>query len=80
MEQSPSETSFEELKALYKETYDNLRWVMAINSVLLQEAGGAAEINRETLESIDLNKTRVEITYDVERDVYKVEGVYNDAV
>ena len=75
MEESLSETSSE---ARIAELYEMLRWNVGILTVLLQEAGGLVEIDKPTLEGIDVSKARTVVSYDEDREVYIVEGVFED--
>lgn len=79
-EESPSETSseIEGLQARIAELYEMLRWNVGILTVLLQEAGGLVEIDKATLEGIDVMKVRTVVSYDEEKEIYKVEGVFED--
>lgn len=59
-----------------KELQDSLNWHAAILTVLLLEAGGVVEVDAKELGKIDLNKAKARISYDEEREVYTIEGLY----
>lgn len=87
MEPSHSETSSESvdlekenLKLHNDELMEMLKWNAAIVTVLLEQAGGVAEVSAEDLQRIDLSKANATVEYDSERDVYVIKGVYEDAV
>lgn len=87
MEPSPSETSSESvdlekenLKLHNDELMEMLKWNAAIVTVLLEQAGGVAEVSAEDLQRIDLSKANATVEYDSARDVYVIKGVYEDAV
>ncbi len=74
MEESPSETS-------YDEVVEMLKWNTAILIALLDHHGGMINVEKELLESIDLRKRAVRISFDEEKATYIVEsGEINDAV
>lgn len=84
MAESPSEmcSELEEqrdaLKAYAAELYEKLRWNIGISIVMLQEAGGVVEIEKEVLESINIDTVQLMVRYDEEREIYIVEGVFED--
>lgn len=57
---------------------ESLNWHAAILTVLLQEAGGVVEVEAKDLEGIQLNRAKAQVTYDGERDVYTIEGLYTE--
>jgi len=63
---------------LHEQVVESLNWHAAILAVLLQEAGGIVEIRKDELTGIQLDKAKVSITYDKERKVYVIEGLYTD--
>lgn len=77
------ETSCEEELAASKqyaqELFNQLSLNAAILVVLLDQAGGMAEVTKEELESIDVTKANARLYYDEEREVYVIEGMYEDA-
>jgi len=74
MEESPSETS-------YDEVVEMLTWNTAILIALLDHHGGTVNVEKELLESIDLRKRAVRIAFNEESMTYIVEsGEINDAV
>ena len=82
MAQSHSETSseltVEQLMEYNDQLFDRLKWMVAINTVLLQEAGGLVEIDQSVLESINVMAARTEVTLDQERGVYIIEGIFEE--
>lgn len=91
MEPSHSETSsdedtikpVEEEETVYtngyvKELQESLNWHAAILTVLLQEAGGVVEVEAKDLEGIRLDRARAQVSYDEERKVYTIEGLYTE--
>lgn len=78
MTELPLETSSEHTEKEYQELLQMLKWSNAVLSVLLEEAGGVVEIDKEVLHGIDLNKVVAGLYLDEERNVYVVEGVYED--
>ena len=82
MEESPLETcsECEPEEPIYTQTQINeietsVNWHEAILAVLLQEAGGAVEVKKEDLLSIDLVKAQASITYNEEKDTFLIEAV-----
>jgi hypothetical protein len=85
MEESPSETSFEDkYKKLIEDTitvprveYDNLLENLKLNAavcvILLEQAGGLAEFTPEDLAAINLGKVNVTLSHDEERNLYVLE-------
>jgi hypothetical protein len=69
----------EENRKYSAELLDMLKWNVGILTVVLQEAGGMIEVDQQELESIDLSKTRTEISFDEERNVYIVKGIFNES-
>lgn len=80
MEESHSETSseLEQVIAHRDEVMNMLKWNAAIVAILLEQAGGVAEVTREDLERVDLSKVNATVEYDQERDMYVIKGVYDD--
>lgn len=60
------------------ELMEMLKWNAAIVAVLLEQAGGVAEVEREDLERIDLSKVNATVEYNQEKDIYVIKGVYDD--
>jgi hypothetical protein len=87
---SPSEISSEEtveslernemaqLIAHRDEIMDMLKWNAAVMAILLEQAGGVAEVTRQELESVDLAKVNATVEYDAQRDIYVIRGVYEE--
>jgi hypothetical protein len=81
MEPSPSETSSDNVEVsaeVLAELQQSLDWHAAILAVLLQEAGGVVEVKADDLTGINLAQARASISYDDERKVYIIEGLYTD--
>lgn len=83
MEESPSTTpSDDEALRLMKEAYDlaveNWKVNAAVCVILLEQAGGMAEFTPEQLEAVDLNRANVTVTHDEERNMYVIEGSYDE--
>lgn len=82
MEPSHSETSSEEVEAYsvqyVQELQESLNWHAAILTVLLQEAGGVVEVEAKDLEGIQLDRAKASVSYDEERKVYTIEGLYTE--
>ena len=66
------EVSNDEIETLRQ----SLDWHAAILTVLLLEAGGVVEVDAKELEKIDLNRAQARISFDEERNVYIIEGLY----
>lgn len=83
MAESHSETSSDkltEVMAHRDELMDMLKWNAAIVAILLEQAGGVAEVTRADLERVDLSKVNATVEYDQKRDMYVIKGVYDDEV
>jgi hypothetical protein len=76
-EESPSETYSIEY---VHELQNMLNWNAAIVYILLAEAGGLVEVKREVLEAVDVASVNTQVSFDQNKDVYVIEGVYKDEV
>jgi len=59
-----------------QELQDSLNWHAAIMTVLLAEAGGVVELSGKELNAIQLDRAKAQVSYDEDRDVYIIEGLY----
>jgi hypothetical protein len=80
-EVSHSETSseLEDMRAWARDLFEQLKLNAAVLVILLEQAGGVAEFTPEELSAIDVNRANVRMYLDEERNVYVVEGLYDDA-
>lgn len=83
MEGLPLETSSElseldQLRQDYDLLLENLKLNAAVCVILLEQAGGVAEFTPDELASVDLGRSNVRLSHDEERNVYVVEGVYEN--
>ena len=74
-----SETEYENLVASYQELYENLKLNAAVCVLLLEQAGGAAEFTPEELQAVDLSKSNIALSFDEEKKIYRLEGVYDES-
>lgn len=63
-----------DLQRDYEGLLENLKWVHAVASILVELEGGVVEISRETLENYDL-RGQVRVSKDEERDMYVIETI-----